>query len=104
MSSKQRLSASVDAELVAVAQEAVAQGQAESVSAWVNDALRLKADHDRRLRALDEFLAAYEAEHGEITDEEMREAARRARGRAVVVRDEPEEHRPGAARRGRGAA
>ncbi len=100
----QRLSASVDAELVAVAQEAVAQGQAESMSAWVNEALRLKADHDRRLRALDEFLAAYEAEHGEITDEEMREAARRARGRAVVVRGEPEEQRRGAARSGRGAA
>jgi hypothetical protein len=46
---KQRLSASVDAELVAVAQEAVTGGRAESISAWVNDALRLKADHDRRL-------------------------------------------------------
>jgi Arc/MetJ-type ribon-helix-helix transcriptional regulator len=86
MSIKQRLSASVDAELVAVAQEAVAMGQAENVSAWVNEALRLKADHDRRLRALDEFLAAYEAENGEITDEEIRDAARSARGRAIVVR------------------
>ena len=75
MSIKQRLSASVDAELVAVAQEAVAAGQAENVSAWVNDALRLKADHDRRLRAVDELLAAYEAENGEITDEEIRVAA-----------------------------
>jgi hypothetical protein len=102
MSSKQRLSASVDAELVAVAQEAVAQGQAESMSAWVNDALRLKAGHDRRLQALDEFLGAFEAEHGEITDEEMREAARRARGRAVVVRGKPGARRPGTARRGRG--
>ena len=105
MSAKQRLSASVDAELVAVAQEAVARGQAESMSAWVNDALRLKARHDQRLRALDEFLAGYEAEHGEITEEEMREAARRARGRAVVVRGEPQERRPEAARRrGRGVA
>jgi Arc/MetJ-type ribon-helix-helix transcriptional regulator len=88
MSVKERLSASVDADLVAVAQEAVAQGRAESVSAWVNDALRLKVAHDRRLRALDEFVAAFEAEHGEITDGEMHEAARRARGRAVVVRGE----------------
>jgi Arc/MetJ-type ribon-helix-helix transcriptional regulator len=105
MSAKQRLSASVDAELVAVAQEAVTEGQAESISAWVNDALRLKARHDRRLRALDEFLAGYEAEHGEITEEEMREAARRARGRAVVVRGKPQEPRPAAARRrGRGVA
>ena len=103
MSGKQRLSESVDAELVAVAQEAVAQGQAESMSAWVNDALRLKADHERRLRALDDFLAAYEAEHGEITEQDMRDAARRARGRAVVIRDTPGA-RPESRGRGRGAA
>jgi len=86
MTIKRRLSASVDAELVAVAQDAVAGGHAESISAWVNDALRLKVDHDHRLRALDDFLAAYETEHGEITEDDMRDAARRARGRAVVVR------------------
>ena len=67
MKGKQRLSASVDADLMQAGQEAVAEGRAESMSAWVNDALRLKADHDRRMRALDEFIAAYEAEHGEIT-------------------------------------
>jgi Arc/MetJ-type ribon-helix-helix transcriptional regulator len=83
---KERLSASVDADLVAAAQNAVAQRRAESVSAWVNDALRLKADRDRRLAALDDFIAAYEAEHGEISDAEVADAARRARGRAVVVR------------------
>jgi hypothetical protein len=86
MSGKERLSASVDADLIAVAQQAVAEGRAESVSAWVSAALRLKAEHDERLRALDDFLAAYEAEHGEITEREMREAARRSRSRAVVVR------------------
>jgi Arc/MetJ-type ribon-helix-helix transcriptional regulator len=103
MSVKERLSASVDADLVAVAREAVARGRAESVSAWVNEALHLKVAHDQRLRALDEFVAGFEAEHGEITDAEMRDAARRARGRAVVVRGEP-----GPARKGgpgeRGAA
>jgi Arc/MetJ-type ribon-helix-helix transcriptional regulator len=87
MSGKERLSASVDADLVAMAQEAVAQGRAESVSAWVNEALRLKVAHDLRLRALDEFVAAFEVEHGEITEVEMREASRRARSRAVVVRE-----------------
>jgi Arc/MetJ-type ribon-helix-helix transcriptional regulator len=89
VSVKERLSASVDADLVAVAQEAVAQGRAESVSAWVNAALRMKVAHDQRLRALDEFVAAFEAEHGQITESEMRDAARRARDRAVVVRGEP---------------
>jgi Arc/MetJ-type ribon-helix-helix transcriptional regulator len=100
MSTKERLSASVDAELIVAAQDAVAHGRAESVSAWVNDALRLKADHDRRLAALDEFLAAYESEHGEISEQEMRDAARRARAGAVVVRGRP----AGRAGDGRGAA
>ena len=104
MTTKRRLSASVDAELVTVAQEAVTAGRAESISAWVNDALRLKADHDRRLQALDDFLAAYEAEHGEITDDEMRDAARRARDRAIVVRGNPDQRSPGPAQHGRGSA
>jgi Arc/MetJ-type ribon-helix-helix transcriptional regulator len=104
MAAKRRLSASVDADLVAVAQEAVTGGHAESISAWVNDALRLKADQDRRLRALDDFLAVYEAQHGEITDDEMRDAARRARERAIVVRGDPEQRSPGPAQHGRGAA
>lgn len=84
--SKVRLSASVDAELVAAAEAAVAQGRLESVSAWVNEALRAKAEHDRRLDALGAFIAAYEAEHGEISSEEMRNAARSARARAARVK------------------
>jgi len=103
MSVKERLSASVDAELVAAAQHAVARGQAESVSAWVNEALRLKADQDRRLAALDDFLASYEADHGEITDQEIHDAARRARERAVIVRGRAAGDRR-RAQGGRGAA
>jgi hypothetical protein len=61
-------------------------GEVESVSAWVNDALRLKVEHDRRLRGIDDYIAAHEAEYGEITDEEMDAAYRAARARAIVVR------------------
>jgi hypothetical protein len=86
MTAKRRLSATVDAELIEASHAAVAAGDAESVSAWVNDALRLKVEHDRRLGALDKFIAGYEAEHGEITEEEMAVASRRVRERAVVVR------------------
>jgi len=86
MTEKQRLSASVDAEMIKAGREAVARGEAESLSAWVNAALHRQTDHDRRLRALDEWLAAYEAEHGEITDEEMEEVERRDRERAIIVR------------------
>ena len=50
------------------------------------EALGLKAERDRRLRAIDDFIAAHEAEHGEITDDEMEAAYRRAKARAIVVR------------------
>jgi hypothetical protein len=86
MTAKSRLSVTVDAALIAAAQTAVAAGAAESVSAWVNDALHLKIEHDRRLRGIDDFLAAFEAEYGEITDEEMDAAYRAMKGRAIVVR------------------
>lgn len=88
MSEKRRLSASVDAELLAAGRQAVEEGRYESLSSWVNEAMRNQWERDRRLRALDEFLAAYESEHGEITEDEIRQATRRARTRAVVVRAE----------------
>lgn len=94
MTGKQRLSASVDAELLHRAQSAVEAGRAESISAWVNDALRLKADHEQRMEALDSFIAAYEDEHGEITESEIDGAVRRARERATVVRSKPTKQRP----------
>jgi hypothetical protein len=86
MTAKARLSATVDADLIAASQAAVAAGEAESVSAWVNDALRLKIEHDRRLRGIDDFIAAYEAEYGEITAEDMEAAYRASKARAIVVR------------------
>lgn len=84
---KQRLSASVDANLIQAAEAAVRQGSATSVSAWVNDALGLKLEHDRRLSALALFVAEYEAEHGEISTAEMQTAARRAQARAIHARE-----------------
>jgi hypothetical protein len=84
---KQRLSASIAATLLGAAEDAVARGDAPSLSAWVSDAIQLKLEHDARLAALAGFIRAYEAEHGEITADEMRLAARRARARAVTVRE-----------------
>jgi len=86
MTEKRRLSASVDANMIKAGREAVARGDAESLSAWVNAALHRQAEHEQKLRALDEFIAAYEAEHGEITEQDMQEAERWARERAIVVR------------------
>lgn len=104
MTNRERLSATVEAELLAAGRAAVAEGRAESLSAWVNDALRRQADHDQRMQALDEFLAAYEAEHGEITEDEIREAERRTRSRAVVIRTPPRGKGVGPRRGKRGAA
>lgn len=86
MKNKERLSASIDADMLVAAEQAVSRGEAASVSAWVNDAFRLKIEHDRRLRALDKFIRAFEEIHGEITADEMQAASRHARGRAIVVR------------------
>ena len=86
MTTKARLSVTVDEDLIAAVHAAVAAGAAESTSAWVSDALRLKIDRDYRLHRLDDFIAAYEAEHGEITEEEMEAAERSMRARAIVVR------------------
>ena len=46
-----------------------------NVSVWVNDAMRLKAEHDRGLKELAEVIADFETEYGEITEAEMEKAA-----------------------------
>jgi len=89
MTTRTRLSATVETDLLEAGRAAVAEGRADSLSAWVNDALRRQADHERRMRALDNFLADYESEHGPISEEEMESAARHTRARAVVVRGGP---------------
>lgn len=99
--SKQRLSASIDADLIEAAEDAVARGRFESVSAWVNAALRHKLALDRRLEALSAFVTHYESEHGEITPEEIRLAGRRKRSEAIPVRGSRARKKPVARRRGR---
>lgn len=86
MKRKRRLSASVDADLLEAAEAAAARGLVPNVSSWVNLALRLKVEHDRRLLALRSFIADYEREHGSISPEEMERAARHARSRSLPVR------------------
>jgi hypothetical protein len=83
---KQRLTVTVDPGLIAAGNAAVAAGQADSLSAWVNVALEERVQTERRRRALSGAIELYEAELGEVTEAEM-EAQRRAdRRRAVVVR------------------
>ncbi len=86
MATKLRLSASVDAKLIAAGQAAVAAGEAENLSSWVNEALARQVEHNQKMQALDDFIAEYEAEHGEITQAEMDRAEQWARSHAIVVR------------------
>lgn len=73
---KARLTISIDPELLAAATEAVADGRAESVSAWVSAAMADRANRESLLVAGLAAVAAYEAEFGEITQEEMDEQER----------------------------
>jgi Arc/MetJ-type ribon-helix-helix transcriptional regulator len=84
--SKERITVSVDPDLIAAGAAAVADGRAESMSAWVNEAMAEKAAKDQRRMALAEAIAAYEAEFGVITEEEMDEQDRLDKEAAAAVR------------------
>jgi hypothetical protein len=62
-----KLAVSFEAPLADQIQRAATQETGGNVSAWLADAAREKI----RQRALAEAVAAYEAEHGEITDDEL---------------------------------
>lgn len=83
---KERLTVTVDAELLAVANDAVQRGSADSLSAWVNEALAERAERDERLAAMSDAVADYEAEYGKITEAEIAAQHRADREAAIVVR------------------
>lgn len=76
----------VDPEIIEAAHEAVAAGRAESLSAWVNRALAERVARDRRLLAMADAIASYEAEFGVISGEELVRQARADRASATVIR------------------
>ncbi|MGH9024035.1 MAG: hypothetical protein ACRDV9_13220 [Acidimicrobiia bacterium] len=83
---KQRLTVTIDPDLIEAGNRAVAAGQADSLSGWVNEALAERAVRDRKLQSLSAAIADYEAEFGEITAEEIAAQRRADRETAVVVR------------------
>ena len=84
--SKERLTVTVDSELVEAANQAVAEGRVASLSGWVNLALAERAAKERRLRTLAKAIAAYEEAFGEITAAELVAQERADRQKATVVR------------------
>ena len=101
---KERLTVTVDPDLIEAGNQAVAAGLADSLSGWVNAALVERAIRDRRLRSLSDAITTYEADHGQITADEMATQARRDREEAVVVRGSRRTSKAPAGRVGRGAA
>ena len=83
---KLRLTVTIDPVLVQAGHRAVADGRADSLSAWVSSALAEKVRRDAQLVHLLDAIADYEAEFGEITPEEIRAQQRADRGDAVVLR------------------
>jgi Arc/MetJ-type ribon-helix-helix transcriptional regulator len=81
---KERLTVTVNPQFVEAGNEAVAEGRAESLSAWVNLALAERTAKERRLKALGNAVASFEAQFGVITAEEL-EAQRRADSAAARV-------------------
>lgn len=90
---KQRLTVTVDPDLIDAGQRAVQSGKAASVSGWVSDALADKVRRDQRLALLATAIADYEDEFGEITAEEIASQRRADRHDATVVRGQPQRAR-----------
>jgi hypothetical protein len=99
MRRKERLTVTVDAELILAGKRAVKAGLAESLSSWANAALAERLASERRLRAMAEAVAAYETEFGPISSAEIAAQQRADEKAALVVRGR---RRPRAAGRGRG--
>lgn len=99
---KQRLTVTVDPDLVEAGNRAVSEGKADSLSGWVSAALSEKADRDRKLQSLSAAIADFEAEFGEITADEIVAQQRADREAALVVRGRTGSGTGRASRRGTG--
>src|SRR5262245_10416600 len=83
---KERVTLTLDRELVEAAGQAVRSGRADSLSSWINQALSEKVARERRLQGLSAAILAYESEFGQITEAEIDAQRRADRREALVVR------------------
>ena len=92
MSKKGRITITLDREIIDAANAEVAAGRADSLSAWIGRALAERLENERRLVAMADAVAAYEAEFGIITAEEMAEQERKDRRNAIIIRGSGKRH------------
>lgn len=83
---KERVTVTVDRALVRVANAAVSAGRASSLSSWVNLALEERVAKERRLQAMADAIAAYEAQFGAMSQQEIDNQERADRRAAVTAR------------------
>lgn len=83
---KERLTVTVDRALLDAGNDEVASGRSASLSAWVSRALAESVTKERRLAAMRDATAHYEAEFGVISERELSAQARADRDEAIVVR------------------
>ena len=99
--SKERLTVTVEPAFIEAGNDAVAEGRAESLSAWVNSALAERVAKERRLGALSDAIATYERRFGAISAQELSDQRRTDRAAAVIVRGTPQGREKRKARRTR---
>lgn len=83
---KRRLSASIDEDLLAAAERAVAEGRAPSMSALVEEALAARMEQERRLEAAQELIDWMDAEWGPMSAEEQAAADAAIAANTIRVR------------------
>ena len=83
---KDRLTVTIDRSLLDAANAAVAEGGADSLSAWVNRAVAERLLKEQRLAALADAVARYETRFGIISDAELMKQRRADRESSTVVR------------------
>ena len=83
---KERLTVTVDPEVIRAGNAAVRAGRAKSLSEWANSALVDRASDEKRERAARRAVKAFEAEFGAFTPAEIEAQAARDRASAVRVR------------------
>ncbi len=86
---KRRVSASIDDDVLAAAEEAVRLGHAPSVSALFEEGARLQVERLRKLAYLQAGLDLLDQEFGPMTEEEGQAALRAARARSIRVGPAP---------------
>ena len=87
---KERVTITVEIDLLDHAKSAVETGVCRSVSEWICEAMAEQMAKDARLAAMDALIADFEAEYGPITDEEIAEQRQRDRDASATLRLEGE--------------